>query len=151
MPEESCGVLFGAVATPRARLHAAVVTTNTAADPERGFRVDGVAWLRLADRAARRGWQVLGTWHSHPNGSIQPSVADKRAAWPASIVLITVPTATAAGRCRRRLRAWWHGGAGHCTELGVTLAGRRPHAGVGRATLSVVMHEPSNPGAGGRG
>lgn len=73
-------------------------TRNVAADPSRLFEIDP-AVLLAAHRAARNGGpQVIGHYHSHPNGRAEPSPRDAADAAPDGAVWIVV----AAGR----LSAW---------------------------------------------
>ena len=75
-PREACGLLLGqgrkvAEARPAANVHA---------EPARHFEIDPAA-LIAAHRAAREGGpQVLGYWHSHPNGRAGPSGEDQASA-----------------------------------------------------------------------
>ena len=73
-------------------------SANVAADPARFFEIDPAALL-AAHRAARSGGpQVIGHYHSHPNGRAEPSPRDAADAAPdGSIWLIA-----ASGR----LTAW---------------------------------------------
>jgi proteasome lid subunit RPN8/RPN11 len=72
-PRECCGLLLGkgtsvAMARPAANVHA---------DPERHFEIDPKA-LIAAHRAQRAGGlDVLGYYHSHPNGRAEPSAEDR--------------------------------------------------------------------------
>ncbi len=72
-PRECCGLLLGkdgrvAMARPAANLHP---------DPERHFEIDPKA-LIAAHRAQRAGGlEVLGYYHSHPNGRAEPSAEDR--------------------------------------------------------------------------
>ena len=51
-------------------------TANVAADPTRTFEVDPIAHF-AAMRAARSGRaKIIGHYHSHPGGSVQPSATD---------------------------------------------------------------------------
>jgi proteasome lid subunit RPN8/RPN11 len=62
------------------RVDAAVATANVAADPIREFEIDPVA-LFAAIRAERAGdIQLLGYYHSHPNGLAEPSATDQASA-----------------------------------------------------------------------
>lgn len=71
-PLECCGVLLGA----GGRIGQAVPAANVHADPARHFEIDP-AVLIAAHRAARAGGpQVLGYYHSHPNGRAGPSDED---------------------------------------------------------------------------
>ena len=75
-PRECCGLLLGQGAglleiRPAANVHA---------QPERHFEIDPAA-LIAAHRAARSGGlQVLGYYHSHPNGLAEPSATDRACA-----------------------------------------------------------------------
>ncbi|MEP6869258.1 MAG: M67 family metallopeptidase [Novosphingobium sp.] len=72
-PNEACGLLLGRAG----RIERAVPTANVAADPLRHFEIDPAA-LIAAHRAARAGGaQVMGYFHSHPNGRRDPSETDR--------------------------------------------------------------------------
>ena len=72
-PHECCGLLLG----EGARLLEVRPAANVHAAPERQFEIDPAA-LIAAHRAARAGGlQVLGYYHSHPNGLAQPSATDR--------------------------------------------------------------------------
>jgi len=73
---EVCGLLFG---TPAEIIHA-VKCANVAADPATTFEIDPTA-LIAAHKAVRAGGPALvGHYHSHPNGSPEPSARDAAAA-----------------------------------------------------------------------
>lgn len=76
-PHEACGLLLGHGST----IEAAMPTANVAPDPARHFEIDPTA-LIAAHRAARDGSgpQVLGYFHSHPNGLARPSATDEASA-----------------------------------------------------------------------
>jgi len=70
-PNEACGILYGDAAIDDAEPAA-----NIATQPERGFEIDP-ATLLCAHRTARgQGRAVVGWYHSHPNGSTEPSTTD---------------------------------------------------------------------------
>lgn len=72
-PRECCGLLLG----QGARIERAVPAANVHPDPERHFEIDPAA-LFAAHRAARAGGpQVMGYYHSHPNGRAEPSITDQ--------------------------------------------------------------------------
>ena len=72
-PLECCGLLLGRGGTVNAAQPAANVHPN----PADHFEIDPAA-LIAAHRAARSGGpQVLGYYHSHPNGRAGPSAADQ--------------------------------------------------------------------------
>lgn len=71
-PREACGLLLG----EGDRIHRATVAENVHPAPETHFEIDPAA-LIAAHRAARAGGpQLLGYWHSHPNGLARPSATD---------------------------------------------------------------------------
>jgi len=71
-PAEACGILFGTAS----RICRAVPALNVAAEPLRAFEIEPAA-LFAAHRLARGcGEQVVGWYHSHPNGVGTPSRAD---------------------------------------------------------------------------
>jgi desampylase len=76
-PLEACGLLFGTGAHV-ARMQ---LTANVASDPAWHFEIDPAA-LIAAHRAMRDGigLQLVGYFHSHPNGLARPSATDCEAA-----------------------------------------------------------------------
>ena len=72
-PHECCGLLLGEGAT----VHTAQPAANIHPHPADHFEIDPAA-LIAAHRAARSGGpQVLGYYHSHPNGRAEPSATDQ--------------------------------------------------------------------------
>lgn len=72
-PLEGCGVLLGTGAA----IHTATLAANVHPTPATHFEIDPAA-LIASHRAARTGGpQVLGYWHSHPNGLAEPSSTDR--------------------------------------------------------------------------
>ncbi|MFC4637271.1 M67 family metallopeptidase [Deinococcus hohokamensis] len=82
-PHECVGALGGGWQGERAHACALYPLTNIAADPEREYLADPGELLR-ALRAMRRGaQQLVGLYHSHPEGPAWPSRSDTRlAAYP---------------------------------------------------------------------
>ena len=71
-PRECCGLLLG----QQQRIALAQPAANVHLDPERHFEIDPKA-LIAAHRAARAGGlDLLGYYHSHPNGRATPSSTD---------------------------------------------------------------------------
>jgi proteasome lid subunit RPN8/RPN11 len=71
-PHECCGLLLGR----GDRIETAKPATNVHPAPHDHFEIDP-ATLIAAHRAARAGGpQVLGYYHSHPNGRAEPSATD---------------------------------------------------------------------------
>ena len=72
-PRECCGILLG----EGSAISAIQPSANTHRDPETHFEIDPQA-LVGAHRVARQGGpQVLGYYHSHPNGLERPSATDE--------------------------------------------------------------------------
>jgi proteasome lid subunit RPN8/RPN11 len=71
-PAEACGLLLG----HGSHIHTATHAANVHPRPQSHFEIDPAA-LIAAHKAARAGGpQVLGYWHSHPNGLARPSATD---------------------------------------------------------------------------
>lgn len=71
-PEECCGLLLG----HDNNIETAVPAANVAADRTRSFEIDPAVLLRTHREARGVGQQVIGHYHSHPNGSPEPSLRD---------------------------------------------------------------------------
>ncbi|MGH6785391.1 MAG: Mov34/MPN/PAD-1 family protein [Novosphingobium sp.] len=72
-PRECCGLLLGRAD----RIETARPCANVHPEPQGHFEIDPAA-LIAAHRAAREGGpQVLGYYHSHPNGRATPSATDR--------------------------------------------------------------------------
>lgn len=75
-PYEACGLLLGA----GRHVHTATPCANVADNPARHFEIASAS-LFAAHRAARAGGpQVVGYFHSHPNGLARPSATDQASA-----------------------------------------------------------------------
>jgi len=81
-PEECCGILIGRRSERMIEVERLVETDNIAGgDRQRSYQV---CWrvLLATVRASRSGeGDIIGFYHSHPDGSARPSVADRDAAW----------------------------------------------------------------------
>ncbi len=73
---EICGLLLGRVAGGAACVEELRPAANVAADPARSFEIDPATLLAAHRQARGAGRQVLGHWHSHPNGRCAPSARD---------------------------------------------------------------------------
>jgi proteasome lid subunit RPN8/RPN11 len=75
-PNEACGLLLGTAL----HIETALPAANVHPDPARHFEIDPAA-LIAAHKAARAakdsgGAEVIGYFHSHPNGLARPSATD---------------------------------------------------------------------------
>jgi proteasome lid subunit RPN8/RPN11 len=78
-PNEACGVMLG---------KGGVVTEVVSADNERTdsarnrYLIDPLAYMKIERGADKRGLEVLGIYHSHPDVAAMPSQFDLDHAWP---------------------------------------------------------------------
>ena len=72
-PRECCGLLLG----HGARVELAVPAGNVHPAPHDHFEIDPQALIAAHRTARSGGLQVLGYYHSHPNGRAQPSATDQ--------------------------------------------------------------------------
>ena len=97
-PEEACGLLVGRCEPgERYFVNAVEASANVAEQPRtRRFEVDPKLRLRLERDLRESPESVIGVYHSHPNGSAEPSETDRSMIFePAMVWLIT---AVAEGR-----------------------------------------------------
>lgn len=100
-PAECCGGLLGVrdIAGAR-RIRLAVRVPNRHETPTRAFLLGARDVLRLERLAAARGLELLGFYHSHPDGPAEPSATDLDAAWPWYTQLIVGDDGVRAWRLR---------------------------------------------------
>lgn len=103
-PAEACGLLLGEVRPEGVRVDRVLDAANLAPGEGR-FLVDPAAQLRAEGLAARLGLQLIGAWHSHPNGPCVLSRADLAGAgaYPVALIVGSGPP----GAAGPRLAAWW--------------------------------------------
>jgi proteasome lid subunit RPN8/RPN11 len=90
-PEEGAGLLLGQSTGSSRRVEAILVLPNSRGAGERHNRylLSPEDYMQGEDEADRRGLEVLGVFHSHPDHPNQPSDFDLQWAWPAFSYLIT--------------------------------------------------------------
>lgn len=81
-PREACGVLLGRVRDAEHAVEAAVRLANVDPDPTRRYEVDPGGFVAAAGEARAAGLEVVGVWHSHPEGPAEASETDRREACP---------------------------------------------------------------------
>jgi len=85
-PNEACGLLLGQRQGEDMVVSQAVASTNVADEPSHRFAIDPGLRLRL-QKAARSGTeQILGHYHSHPDGAARPSKTDRAGIYEADLV-----------------------------------------------------------------
>ena len=74
-PGECCGLLVG-----RGDEVLAVEPTRNARAMEScdRFEIDPLDHVRVFEASRKGGWQIVGCYHSHPDGQPQPSAIDRR-------------------------------------------------------------------------
>lgn len=89
--EEICGVLSGRNSTV-STVHR---VPNVADSPRTRYELDPEKQLEAIERAESEG-ELIGFYHSHPDGPAEPSATDrKQATWPdAYYVIVSVPDET---------------------------------------------------------
>ncbi len=87
--EEICGVLAGEYGEERSRVVAAHPTANVAESPEARYRIHPEELLATIESIEGANNEVIGFYHSHPNGPTGPSETDAdRATWSGYSYLI---------------------------------------------------------------
>jgi desampylase len=71
-PDECCGLLLG----QGLRIERACPAANVADDPSRRFEIDPYALLAVHKAARAGGPELIGYYHSHPEGHPLPSATD---------------------------------------------------------------------------
>ncbi|MFP4625539.1 MAG: desampylase [Natronomonas sp.] len=112
VPEEVVGVLSGSRRDDISRVRSVHRAENAADAPRSRYEIEPAAELAMLERIDRDGEDVVGFYHSHPRGPLEPSDIDvERAAWPGhSYVIVVPPDDLASWRwtgerfCRERLR-----------------------------------------------
>jgi desampylase len=75
-PKEVCGLLWGI----GMNVETVEESRNVALDPLCEFEIDPAALLKASRLAREQKLQVIGYFHSHPNGCAEPSITDAQMA-----------------------------------------------------------------------
>lgn len=100
-PYEACGILVGETdhpTNPRTRLvHDVVLVANAweavneHESQHNRYLISPDEYVRADRAASKRGWDIVGVFHSHPDHPSQPSEMDRSQAWPGiSYVIVSV-------------------------------------------------------------
>ena len=86
-PHECCGFVLG---TPGADAAVETVRASNARDdsPQDRYLIPPVEFVRAQRNADRRGLDIVGFYHSHPDHAARPSAFDQDHAWPGYAYLI---------------------------------------------------------------
>ena len=102
LPEECCGLLLGTREPDVLHVKEIIPVPNVWEGPHADrYMLEPRALLRAERTAAAAGNEVLGFFHSHPNGRAEPSAFDAELAWPeyAYVVIPVDQTAVHPPRC----------------------------------------------------
>ena len=77
LPAECCGLLEGVREQDTLRITTLHPTANMASDPLSGFEIDPAVHLRLLRTLRDTHREIVGCYHSHPNGRAEPSPRDR--------------------------------------------------------------------------
>ncbi|MCO5177259.1 MAG: M67 family metallopeptidase [Thermomicrobiales bacterium] len=83
-PDECCGVLLGNETGGQRTVEQLLPIENEWDEGERRrrFLITPQAMMRAEREARKRGLDILGFYHSHPNAPARPSEFDREHAWP---------------------------------------------------------------------
>lgn len=76
-PGECCGLIEGVREGGTVRALALHPAANVSDDPAAGFEIDPALHLRLLRTLRGTGRELVGCYHSHPNGRAGPSARDR--------------------------------------------------------------------------
>lgn len=101
-PREGCGALLGADGADGGRALVGEMALENRDAARHRYRADPDDVRRVEAAAARRGLEMVGVWHSHPDAPARPSETDRALAWPwYTYLIVAVEGGRAAG-----LGAW---------------------------------------------
>ncbi len=101
-PEEGCGVLLGKPTPQGPSVVRVLACGNVAEDRRRAYLLEPLEYLAAERAASSCDLEVVGIWHSHPDGAPVPSETDRVQAWGGwSYVIAATSQAGVTG-----LRAW---------------------------------------------
>ena len=91
--QECCGLLAGR----DGMITRALPATNAASDPDTSYEIAPEELFRLMRETRAAGLELLGIYHSHPQGATEPSERDiERAYYPDAAYFIISPRSDAA-------------------------------------------------------
>ncbi len=88
MPRECCGILFAKAEDPGTVALVLAAENVEPNDPRKKYLIDYKAHLRAAELEAQTKVQVVGYYHSHPDGLAWPSTKDVECAYAGPAYLI---------------------------------------------------------------
>lgn len=88
--EEVGGLLFGHPEHPEHVIFSERCW-NASPDPRVGYSIEPITLDATVTSYEKRGWELLGSYHSHPLGPAEPSSADVVTAQATGLLLIVAP------------------------------------------------------------
>ena len=89
-PEEACGLLWGKRCEADVYVASVYQSKNCADDPRTKFEVNPQLRFDLERLAREHDMDVVGLYHSHPNGSAKPSEIDLSRAWETALIWVII-------------------------------------------------------------
>lgn len=90
-PHEVCGLMFGKAGAHRRVTEVFECGNLNKLKPETRYDMDPKDYLKGEALARRKGLDVVGIFHSHPDHPDQASETDRQAAWPGfSYVILSI-------------------------------------------------------------
>ena len=96
-PNECCGLIEGEDAAYGWRAIALHEAANLADDPKRHFLIDPQAQFDLLRKLRGGDRRIIGCYHSHPNGSAEPSATDAAGAYESGFLYLIAAGAPGEG------------------------------------------------------
>ena len=98
-PRECCGLLEGVTDGETISVTALHPARNLSADSDR-FEIDPSDHFAAIRTARANGTEIVGCYHSHPNGSAKPSARDAEGAWDEGFVWLIAAVSGGAASVR---------------------------------------------------
>ena len=106
-PHECCGFLLGEHSDDARTVRAAIRAANEREEPNRRnrFLITPEAYREADKKARKRGLDIIGFYHSHPDVEVRPSEYDREHGWPwYSYVIVSVREGRAGDATSWRLK-----------------------------------------------
>jgi proteasome lid subunit RPN8/RPN11 len=91
-PAECCGLLEGTRGEGIVTVTAFHPAANVSPTPQEAFEIDPAVQFALQRALRGSGRQVVGCYHSHPNGRAEPSARDRAHTYPEGFVWVIIAT-----------------------------------------------------------
>ena len=89
-PNECCGLLVGRRDGDDRTVDQVVESRNLASDPSNSFEIDMRLRLTLQKQLRGKGREIIGHYHSHPDGPARPSERDREQAWEPDLTWLII-------------------------------------------------------------